>query len=152
MKKQVFSILLAAALGMSGTVVYSEAGDEITGVESDIRIVIDRHEYFGENPPVIIDGKTYLPIRDIAEEMGATVSYNEEANSAEIMRGENPVRIGDDWRETYYIGEDGERYTCFVDPSGEIKLKTNYKRGRQEDYADRSDGWFIEHMKNEVEF
>ena len=36
--------------------------------------------------PIIIDGRTYVPIRFVAEELGATVDWNESAQEIVITK------------------------------------------------------------------
>jgi N-acetylmuramoyl-L-alanine amidase len=40
-------------------------------------------------PPIIIDGRTLVPLRTIAETLGATVTYNQQYNYAVITTGSN---------------------------------------------------------------
>ena len=61
----IFSVLLL--LMASGTVVNAASGD--------IKIMINNKELYTENKPVIVDGRTMLPLRAIGEAMGCEVIW-----------------------------------------------------------------------------
>ena len=127
--KKFISILIAVLIfALNCAVVYCAGEDYVTGVRSDIRIVIDGAEYDGEDAPVIIDGRTYLPLRAVAEALGADITYDEGEQMVKITMKSKTIFPGDDWVESYYIGEDGKKYICFRDENGDITLKTNYEK------------------------
>lgn len=54
---------------------------------SDMRIVIDGTElYFEEQGPIIIDGRTLVPVRGVFEQLGFDVSWNDETRQAILAR------------------------------------------------------------------
>ena len=46
--------------------------------------MIDGKEFTSENPQVVIDGRTYLPLRAIGEALGVGVEWNTELSRVEI--------------------------------------------------------------------
>lgn len=68
MKKFILALTLTMSIMTLGK---AYAAGEIVGTESDITIMIDGGEYEGEDKPVIINGRTYLPLRAMSEAMGA---------------------------------------------------------------------------------
>lgn len=50
--------------------------------EGDIRVVLDGRELVFEQPPVIVNGRTMVPMRAIFEALGATVTWDGETRTA----------------------------------------------------------------------
>ncbi len=125
--KKVFicMVILEGIFGLYAAGQCAEAEGVLSTVESDIQIIIDGDKLETEDAPVIINDRTYLPVRAIAEGMGAEVDYTEKDNAVRISSN-NTDYPGDDWEQDYYIGEDGLPYTCFKDREGNIRIKTNY--------------------------
>ncbi len=63
--------------------------------------------------PIIIDGRTLVPIRFIAESLEAGVSWNDETSTATISQGSNEIRLRVD-STSYYINE--EKFSMEVAP------------------------------------
>ncbi|WP_017755227.1 copper amine oxidase N-terminal domain-containing protein [Calidifontibacillus oryziterrae] len=53
---------------------------------SSIQIVIYEEVYPFKNAPIIKNDRTYIPIREVAESLGASVWWNEESNSVGISK------------------------------------------------------------------
>lgn len=144
MKKIICVIAAIAVLGYC-IVGYCAENEMVSAIVSGIKIIIDGNELETENEPVIINDRTYLPLRAIAEGIGADVDYNEEENSVAISTNDTGYP-GDDWEESFYIGEDGLAYICFRDMNGNIRLKTNYlssayydERGEEEFFEENAE-------------
>ena len=84
--------VIAEALG--ATVTWSEADQSVTIVEGNTTIVIYIGQAFAlvngtpvqlDAPAFIEDGRTFLPVRFIAENLGATVTWNEANQSVTIV-------------------------------------------------------------------
>lgn len=58
-----------------------------------ITVMVDNEEVSFDQPPVIIDGRTLVPIRAVFEKAGATVEWNQTALTATIEYNGNVVRI-----------------------------------------------------------
>ena len=93
-KKLLFTTL---ALGLfSATTVYGEQvkmdlfynGKHHAYAAKEVKISIDGKAMVPKDmPAVIIDGRTMLPMRQIAQELGCEVTWNEAAKQIYVMRG-----------------------------------------------------------------
>lgn len=63
-----------------------------------IRIFVNNQEVVPDVPPVIIDGRVMIPARFIAEPLGATVEWDEIANTITITSGKWE-RVWPTWEE-----------------------------------------------------
>ena len=56
--------------------------------------------------PVLVEGRTFLPLRAVVEQMGGRVSWNEDIRTAEFVYGEKTVEIQPDTIATVVNGEE----------------------------------------------
>jgi len=71
--KNLLAIVITLTLGFSSAIILSADGD------SNIRVVVDGQEIsFTDQTPVIVDGRTLVPIRDVFEAIGFVVDWDEE--------------------------------------------------------------------------
>ncbi len=71
---------------------------QINSAEANITVAVNsRTIYFPDAKPFILDGRTLVPIRFIAEELGAEVSWDEEQKMATLKKGSDIIvlRIDD---------------------------------------------------------
>ncbi len=122
-RKVIITAAIAAVIGIC-SVGYCAEGDIVEGVLKDLKIVINGNELETEDSLVIINNRTYLPLRTIAEGMGAEVEYDDE--DGQIYVTKDVSYPGDDWEESTYTDDDGHIKICFRAPNGEIMLKTDY--------------------------
>lgn len=54
--------------------------------------------------PIIIDGRTMVPVREVFEAMGSTVKWHSETSQAEIVRGTDSILVKIGSRNTYLNG------------------------------------------------
>ena len=54
--------------------------------------------------PIILEGRTMVPIREVFEAMGSTVKWHSETNQAEIVNGKNSILVKIGSRNTYLNG------------------------------------------------
>lgn len=91
-KKNVISKILLLLLILSSLI--------FTGFkpQRDIKIYVNGHLIESDQPPLLIDNRTFVPIRVIAESLGATVNYNQEDMTVTIKRDKTNIllTIGDD--------------------------------------------------------
>ncbi|MCD8049058.1 MAG: copper amine oxidase N-terminal domain-containing protein, partial [Clostridia bacterium] len=73
----IITAAIAAVIGIC-SVGYCAEGDIVEGVLKDIKIVINGQEPETEDDAVVINDRTYLSLRTIAEGMGAEVEYDDE--------------------------------------------------------------------------
>lgn len=98
-KKNVISKILLLLLILSSLIF---SGYKI---QKPIKIYINGQLVESDQPPLLIDNRTFVPIRVIAEDLGATVNYNKEDRIVTIRRdktnilltiGDNIARISSD--------------------------------------------------------
>lgn len=67
-------------------------------IQKPIKIYINGQVVESDQPPLLIDNRTFVPIRVIAEDLGATVNYNKEDRIVTIRRDKTNIllTIGDD--------------------------------------------------------
>ena len=117
-KKLLFTTL---ALGLLGaTTVYGEQvkmdlfynGKHHAYAAKEVKIEIDGKEMVPKDmPAVIIDGRTMLPMRQIAQELGCEVNWNEAAKQIYVMRGSDIIVFTVDSKTGY---ENGKEFTMDV--------------------------------------
>lgn len=117
-KKLVFTTL---ALGLFGaTTVYGEQvqmdlfynGKHHAYAAKEVKIEIDGKEMVPKDmPAVIIDGRTMLPMRQIAQELGCEVNWNEAAQQIYVMRGSDIIVFTVNSKAGY---ENGKEFTMDV--------------------------------------
>ncbi|MCC5912378.1 MAG: copper amine oxidase N-terminal domain-containing protein [Clostridiaceae bacterium] len=85
MKKRCFVIILLILLMLSTTFSIATDGlSSVTGVFRNYTILYNDTVLNLEMDPVVIENRTYLPLRFIAEALGLTVEWNEETQSVLI--------------------------------------------------------------------
>ena len=91
-KKNVISKILLLLLVLSSFIF---SGYKI---QKPIKIYINGQLVESDQPPLIIDNRTFVPIRVIAEDLGATVDYNNKDRIVTIRRDKTNIllTIGDD--------------------------------------------------------
>lgn len=117
-KKLLFTTL---ALGLLGaTTVYGEQvqmdlfynGKHHAYAAKEVKIEIDGKEMVPKDmPAVIIDGRTMLPMRQIAQELGCEVNWNEAAQQIYVMRGSDIIVFTVNSKAGY---ENGKEFTMDV--------------------------------------
>lgn len=109
-------LLTTLALGLMGaTTVYGETvkmdlfyhGKHHAYEAKEVKIQIDGKEMVPKDmPAVIIDGRTMLPMRQIAQELGSEVTWNEAAKQIYLMRGDDIIVFGVDSKTGYQNGQE----------------------------------------------
>ncbi len=59
----------------------------LTGSASAIDLYVDTNKIETDVPPTAINGRTLVPVRAIFEALGATVTWNQETQTATGIRG-----------------------------------------------------------------
>lgn len=61
---------------------------------SDIKVQIGENTVsFSDQKPIIVNGRTFLPVRAVFEALGAEVTYNSETKTAQAVRGSTSVQL-----------------------------------------------------------
>lgn len=61
----------------------------VAGASNTIRLVVNGREIFPDVPPQIINGRIIVPVRFIAEELEAKVSYNSVTQTVNVQWPDN---------------------------------------------------------------
>lgn len=84
MKKIISLILCTAAILLSIPV----------NADGDVKIVVDGNEIlFPDQGPVIIDGRTMVPIRSVMEALGMVVGWDAENSMVTVSNGESTIKL-----------------------------------------------------------
>ncbi|MDF2716338.1 MAG: hypothetical protein K0R28_3263, partial [Paenibacillus sp.] len=59
----------------------------------DIRITLYGEPFSAERSPILVDGVTLVPLRDIAEALGAAVSWDNGAQSVKLHKSASEIRL-----------------------------------------------------------
>lgn len=65
--------------------------NSFTALPATFNIYVEGEEFKSENPPLVIEGRTYLPLRAIGEALGINVDWNEELRRVEINKNNNTI-------------------------------------------------------------
>ena len=85
----VIGTVLTAALMIAVPVFAREAQQTITVHFNNIRIAIDGQRVQTENEPFVFQGRTYLPVRDVANAMGYDVTWEDSTNTVHLTSRTN---------------------------------------------------------------
>ncbi|MNW23632.1 Protease inhibitor precursor [compost metagenome] len=82
----------------------STASSTPTYKSSDLQVYVDGSKLSFTNRPLLIEQTNVVPLRDIADAMKATLSWDQQAGQVEVIRGEHKLtlQIGS---KTVYYGE-----------------------------------------------
>lgn len=123
MKKVILGILIGFTMAIAFTSFANS--DFLTAQKATFEIFVEGEKFEGENPPVVIEGRTYLALRDTAEALNIEVGWNGDERKVEIGETKKTVselpkntseqgRIFREFKQsrgTEYIEEiDGEYY------------------------------------------
>ena len=64
-----------------------------SGAEDEISVLLDGEKLSFERPPVIIDGRTLVPLRAIFEAMGADVEWDEDTETITSKKGSTEITM-----------------------------------------------------------
>lgn len=83
----IFSLSLLLVLTFSMTVVQAESN------MNDIHVYINGNEEVFDQPPIIEDGRTLVPIRGVFEELGGKVAWNQETKEVTADKDNNSITL-----------------------------------------------------------
>ncbi|MGB9792824.1 MAG: copper amine oxidase N-terminal domain-containing protein, partial [Thermacetogeniaceae bacterium] len=79
--------------------IYRQRGDKVP------KVFCDGNELKPDVPPVIKEGRTLIPVRAIAQALGATVQWNEKERTVLIAKGDVTIKIQVDNRVAFVNGK-----------------------------------------------
>lgn len=110
------SMAVAVSMALSASVMPIAAATEakpvliatMTEAKNDIKITLDGNvidcEKYGQNP-VIVEGRTLVPLRSVFEAFGASVEWNNDDRSVTSVRGEDKIVLKVDSNEMTVNGQ-----------------------------------------------
>lgn len=90
MKKVLIGFVIGFMVA-SSFAVFATGTDIFTAQKATFEIEVDGEKFEGENPPVVIEGRTYLALRDTGEALGVPVEWNETERKVEIGGNVEPT-------------------------------------------------------------
>lgn len=85
MKKFVIGLLVGIALTISGSVFAEDGLEKITAyLRKDLPIKLDGQQLKLQNPPIVYDGSTYVPLRELSGIVGVGVEWNDKTQTVEL--------------------------------------------------------------------
>jgi len=98
--KRILAVLLATLMMLSATCV------SVCGTEKTISVVVDGQNLTFDQPPVIVNDRTLVPLRAIFEALDATVEWNEATRTVTSTRNDTTVSVTIDSDKIYVNGEE----------------------------------------------
>lgn len=83
------------------------AAAQYTATEAGFKVLVNGDEFVSDPPALVVEGRTYLPLRAIGDALGVPVNWNAELSQAEIgsvpteASTQNTVMSNDNWKVTY---------------------------------------------------
>ena len=87
MKKIVVGFILGVVTSLTLFTANAVNSDIFTAQKASFEVFVDGKRFESENPPVVIGGRTYLPLRDIGEALDVSVEWNQDLKRVEIQKG-----------------------------------------------------------------
>ena len=120
-------ILLCALPNKSYGKVQIKVDDKLQQTR-DVKVYIDGRELNTEFPPYIVKGRTFVPIREITESLGAEVLWDGKTSSVDISLADKVIKLRIDSSVCYVNGEKIKlekntipKLTTFYEPRQEQK-------------------------------
>ncbi len=130
MINKIISLILCVLLYTTGISVYADAADTkdmsiILQIEN-LNMTVNGTEKEIDAAPVIIDGRTLLPVRAVVEEMGGDVIWDREAKQATLNHGNNEIVLTIDSETALLNNEEQTLDTAPVIISGRTFLPIRF--------------------------
>lgn len=85
MKKFLLGVLVGVAITAAGSAYADEGLEKIEAyLRPSLPVTMDGNQLKLESPPVMVDGSTYLKLRDVAAVTGVGVNWNESTQTVEL--------------------------------------------------------------------
>jgi len=85
MRKTVLALALGLLLGSAGTAVAADT-DAVQAVYAKFNIVINGEAKQLSTDPLVVDGTSYLPVRELADLLGYTLTYDDATRTIELIQ------------------------------------------------------------------
>ncbi|GIP32601.1 stalk domain-containing protein [Paenibacillus sp. J2TS4] len=93
MKKFIAGVIVGALVA-TGTSVY--AASQITGMFADFNVLVNGNKVSLEQEPLVVDGSTYLKVREISEMLGYEVQYENVSRTISLSNDGKKYLTNDD--------------------------------------------------------
>lgn len=129
MKKFISGFLLGALI--FALPVYAKHSTMLEAFYNDIKLMVYGNIVDTQgNDPFIVNGRTYVPARYVAEAMGGEVEWNETENTVEITKAapptHEPTKMTSDGLEALYTYSTYEQYLVYIkDVENKYQLSTH---------------------------
>ena len=117
LKNKIASIIMITLLSISATIpVFARIAQETITVNfNNIRLTVDGRNIQTEFEPFVFEGRTYLPVRDVANAMGFGVTWEDATNTVHLTAGmANPYNfspaIGSERQQTITVNFNNIRF------------------------------------------
>lgn len=88
MKKVVLGFVLGIITSMAFTA-FAVNSDVFTAQKAAFEVYVEGEKFESENPPLVVEGRTYLPLKTTGEVLGVEVNWNEAQRRVEIEKADN---------------------------------------------------------------
>jgi len=96
-----------------GQVMTTESLINIVGISNDITVEIDGDRIYFDQPPILYNDRTMVPLRKIFEELGARVTWDGNTQTAIGTKGDRTVKVTIGQKKMYV---NGREYTLDIAP------------------------------------
>ena len=59
---------------------------EYEATDAGFKVYVDGEEFISENPPIVVEGRTYLPLRAMGDLLGVNVQWNDKIGQVEVTK------------------------------------------------------------------
>jgi len=87
MKKIIFGLIIGFMLGLSATS-FAAVGDRVEAVFKQFNIVINGEQVTLDTVPLVYNGTSYLPVRELANKLGYNVTYLADSETIQLTNKE----------------------------------------------------------------
>lgn len=100
---------------LAGAMVFATVGAlavSYVAVPAEFKVLVNGKEFTSDPPALVVEGRTYLPLRAIGDALGIPVNWNDELGQAEVgnvasneksayAEIDNAIQENDKWKMTY---------------------------------------------------
>lgn len=107
MKKFILGFICGAVI--LGTTAVAATDTSYSAVPAWFKVLVNGEEFTSDPPALIVEGRTYLPLRAMGDALGVPVEWNEELKQAEVgtvpvvseATIDNEIAQNEKWKMTY---------------------------------------------------
>ncbi len=92
--KKLFSSLVISGILATSVCTYAET-TSWKAEKATFKVMVRGEEFISENPAIVVEGRTYLPLRAMGDALDVNVEWNAELKQAEVAMGEKEPASGE---------------------------------------------------------